>query len=264
MITTDSVPGSPAWLDLGSRDITATASFYGPVFGWEFESAGPDSGYGFFKLRGKTVAAVGGLTEEGARSAWIVYFRTRDADMAARTVEQRGGTVRAAPSDIDGEGRMAQFSDPQGGQFAVWQPGGHAGLEAVDVPGSLTWTELCTPDAGAAKEFYGSLFGWRTQDMPMPGDGEGTYTLLMPEDGSEDLMHGGIVELPAEYLTQTGGSAYWHPVFGTEDCDAVIARVRDGGGSVTMGPEDAEGVGRLAVCNDPAGAEFVVLKPAEM
>jgi predicted enzyme related to lactoylglutathione lyase len=30
-----------------------------------------------------------------------------------------------------------------------------------------------------------------------------------------------------------------------------------------MGPEDAEGVGRLAVCVDPAGADFVVLTPAE-
>jgi predicted enzyme related to lactoylglutathione lyase len=30
-----------------------------------------------------------------------------------------------------------------------------------------------------------------------------------------------------------------------------------------MGPEDAEGVGRLAVCLDPANADFVVLTPAQ-
>lgn len=33
------------------------------------------------------------------------------------------------------------------------------------------------------------------------------------------------------------------------------------GGRVQMGPQDAEGVGRLAVCLDPANADFVVLTP---
>ncbi|MGW7353177.1 VOC family protein [Streptomyces sp. NPDC054784] len=262
MITTDSVPGSPAWLDLAVRDTDAAAAFYGRVFGWELLSLGPDAGgYGFLRLDGATVAGLGALTEDGARPAWTVYFRVRDADIAARSVEQRGGTVRVAPTDVGGRGRLAQFSDPQGGRFAVWQPGETAGLDTVDRPGSLTWTELCTPDAGGAKAFYGGLFGWATQDMPMPGDGEGTYTLLSPEGGGEELMFGGLVELPAEYLAGTGGAAYWHPVFGTDDCDAALDRVRAGGGSVRMGPDDAEGVGRIAVCDDPAGAEFVVLQP---
>ncbi|MDT0341534.1 VOC family protein [Streptomyces litchfieldiae] len=263
MITTDFLPGSPCWLDLGAPDIGAAAAFYGTVFGWEFESFGPDAGgYGVFRLGGKTVAGLGPLTEEGARSAWMVYFATPDAEAAARTVTERGGTVRVAPLTIEGESRMAQFSDPQGGQFAVLQAPGSQGLEAVDVTGSLTWTELYTTDVGAAKEFYGALFGWTTSDMELPGGG-GTYALITPAGAGEDRMQGGIMQLPPEALDLTGGRPYWHPVFGSADCDATVALLTGKGGSVQMGPEDAEGVGRLAVCTDPFGADFVVLKPVE-
>ncbi|MET8679784.1 VOC family protein [Streptomyces sp. NPDC004647] len=263
MITTDFVPGSPCWLDLGAPDVAAAAAFYGPVLGWEFQSYGPDAGgFGVFRLNGKIVGAVGRLTEEGARSAWMIYFNTPDADSTAQAVERSGGTVRVVPMDADGEGRMAQFSDPLGGQFAVWQPGRSKGLDAVDEPGTLCWTELYTTDAAAAKEFYGGLFGWQTQDMPLPGGG-GTYSLITPSGLGEERMQGGVMQLPAEYLALTGGRPYWHPVFAVADCDGTVAKVTGNGGSVQMGPEDAEGVGRLAVCLDPSGADFVLLTPSE-
>lgn len=262
MITTDFVPGSPCWLDLGAPDVGAAAGFYRSVFGWEYRPVGPEAGgYGVFRLDGEAVAGLGPLDEEGARPAWTVYFRVPDADAATRTVRESGGTVRVPPTEVGGEGRMAQCTDPQGGRFAVWEPGSTKGLEAVDGPGSLSWTELCTTDTDGAKEFYGNLFGWRTQDVDLPGDG-GTYTLITPAGLPEERMHGGMIRLPAEQLRPAGGGPYWHPVFGTADCDATAAGVAAGGGTVRMGPEDAEGIGRLAVCADPAGAEFVVLAPA--
>ncbi|MFC9330061.1 VOC family protein [Kitasatospora sp. NPDC057015] len=263
MITTDFVPGSPCWLDLGAADVTATAGFYSAVFGWEFQSYGEEAdGYGVFRLDGKTVAAIGKLTEEGARSAWMVYFQTPDAEATAQTVTKAGGTVRAAPFDIPDGGRLAQLTDPQGGQFAVWQPGTGGALETVDAAGSLSWIELYTTDSKAARAFYGSVFGWTYQDQPMPGGNEGTYTLITPGGLPPERMHGGLMELPPQFLQATGGKAYWHPVFATADCDASVAKVTGNGGSVQMGPEDAEGVGRLAVCLDPNGADFVLLAPA--
>lgn len=263
MITTHSVNGSPCWLDLGAPDIDAAAGFYRAVFGWEYRSFGPEAGgYGAFRKDGKVVGALGPLTEEGARSAWMVYFESDDADAAARGVEKAGGTVRGEPMDAGEYGTMVQLSDPQGGQFAVWQQGSEAsGLERTDEPGSLGWVELYTPDASGAKDFYRGLFGWQYQDMPMPGDDSMTYTLITPAGEEPERMHGGLMQMPADQLPQSGGKAYWHPVFGSEDCDATVALVRDNGGRLLMGPEDGEGVGRLAVCTDPAGAEFVVLKP---
>ena len=60
MLTTNYVPGAPNWVDLGTPNVDAAVAFYGPVFGWEFQSAGPDAGgYGMFTMGGKTVGAVG-------------------------------------------------------------------------------------------------------------------------------------------------------------------------------------------------------------
>ncbi|WP_431682580.1 VOC family protein [Kitasatospora sp. KL5] len=263
MITTDFVPGSPCWLDLGAPDVDAAAAFYTAVFGWEAKSYGEEAGgYTALRNKGKVVAAIGPLTEEGARSAWMIYYRTTDADAAAETVKRLGGTVRVAPMDAGEGGRMAQFSDPQGGQFAVWQAAAEPGLEAVDEPGSLCWTELYTTDEPAAREFYGTLFGWQTEAMPMPGDAPGTYWLITPAGLPADRMHGGLMQLPPEHLTLTKGRPYWHPVFAVDDTDAAAARVKANGGSLQMEPEDAPGVGRLAVCVDPNGADFVLLKPS--
>jgi uncharacterized protein len=48
MLTTDYASGAPNWLDLGCPDTAAAAAFYGAVFGWDFQSAGPEAGgYGF-------------------------------------------------------------------------------------------------------------------------------------------------------------------------------------------------------------------------
>lgn len=263
MITTDLVPGSPCWLDLGAPDIRAAAAFYGAVLGWDYESMGEaeDMEGGMFRKDGKIVAGLGKLTEEGARSAWMIYYSVTDADATTQAVERAGGTVRVAPRDLDEWGRMAQYSDPLGGQFAVWQPGTNTGAELVDEPGSLSWTELYTTDAAAAKEFYGGLFGWQFRDVELPGGG-GTYSLITPAGLPEERMHGGLMQLPAEHLTLTNGRPYWHPVFAVTDCDAAAAIVTENGGSLQMGPEDAEGVGRLAVCLDPSNADFVLLAPA--
>ncbi|MGW0866416.1 VOC family protein [Streptomyces koelreuteriae] len=264
MITTEFAPGSPCWLDLGAPDVRTAAAFYGAVLGWDYESMGESEDFegGMFRKDGKIVAGLGKLTEEGARSAWMLYYSVADADATTKAVEQSGGTVRVAPMDLEEWGRMAQYTDPQGGQFAVWQPGTSKGLDLVDEPGSLSWTELMTTDAAAARAFYGGLFDWQFSDMPMPGDA-GMYTLITPAGMPEDRMHGGLVELRPEDLDLTDGRPYWHPVFAVADCDAAVAKVREYGGSVQMGPEDMEGVGRLAVCLDPAKADFVVLAPSE-
>ncbi|MFC9286923.1 VOC family protein [Streptomyces sp. NPDC057052] len=263
MITTDLAPGSPCWLDLGAPDVRAAAAFYGAVLGWDFASMGEggDMEGGMFRKDGKTVAGLGKLSEEGARPAWMIYYTVTDADATTRAVEDAGGTVRVPPRDLGEWGRMAQYTDPAGGQFAAWQPGRRTGFELADEPGSLSWTELYTSDAAAARQFYGAVLGWEFSDMEMPGGG-GTYTLVTPAGLPEDRMQGGLMQVREEDLSPANGRAYWHPVFAVADCDAAVDAVTGNGGSVRTGPVDAEGVGRLAVCLDPSGADFVVLTPS--
>ncbi|MDF6045490.1 VOC family protein [Streptomyces sp. JH14] len=255
MLSTDFVTGAPNWLDLGSPDIPAAARFYGAVFGWSFESAGPEAGgYGFFQKDGRTVAAVGPLTHEGASPAWTVYFQTPDADATAKAVEQNGGTVRAEPFDVMEAGRMAQFTDPGGAEFAVWQPAAVKGLEKTSEPDALCWVELHAGDASATPAFYRSLFGWRSQGMEAPGM---PYTVLSTADGDqEDASFGGLVQV------QEGMEPLWVPYFHAEGADATVSRAAANGGSVVMPASDIPDVGRIAWLADPSGAPFAVLQPA--
>src|SRR5215472_18791086 len=87
MLTTNYVDGAPVWVDLGASDVARAAEFYGSVFGWKFESGGPETGgYGMFTHDGKVVAAAGPLMEPGATPSWTLYFRTSDANATADAV----------------------------------------------------------------------------------------------------------------------------------------------------------------------------------
>jgi predicted enzyme related to lactoylglutathione lyase len=257
MLSTDFVPGAPNWVDLAVPDVDAAAAFYAAVFGWQLRSAGPDAGgYGMFTLGGNTVAAAGPLGEPGAAPSWTVYFHTADADATAEAVRRAGGVVRAGPMDVFTQGRMAQFADPAGAGFAVWQPGETRGLEAVNDLGTLAWAELHTADPAAAKAFYQAVFGWQTEDTPM---GEFSYTVIRPAGGGQQANQGGIMPLSPE---QAAAGPYWLPYFEVADCDATVSTAAERGGTVTVPAADVPDVGRFAVLADPAGAAFAVITSA--
>lgn len=181
MLGTDFRTGSPNWIDLGSPDIPRAAAFYRAVFGWEFQMLGPDAGgYGFFQLDGKTVAAVGAL-DPGATSAWTAYFQTDDVDATTQGVRDGGGAVRVEPMDVMGEGWLAQYTDQQGADFAVWKPGKTPGLGLASADNTVCWVELHVADPVAAVDFYRQLFGWRSQEMDAPGM---TYRVVSIAEGT--------------------------------------------------------------------------------
>ncbi|MFE1308449.1 VOC family protein [Streptomyces sp. NPDC058755] len=252
MLGTDFRAGSPVWIDLGSPDTDAAAAFYGAVFGWQYLSLGPEAGgYGFFQQDGRTVAALGPLTEEGAASAWTTYFRSDDIETTAGAVTAGGGGVRVPPISV-GEGRLAQFTDPQGARFAVLESA--MGLERTSGDNTLVWVELHVPDPEAAIRFYQGLFGWRSQEMHAPGM---TYRVLSIAEGDQqEGSFGGVAPLQGEQET-----ARWVPYFAVADADAVVTAVQGNGGAVLMPAADVPDVGRIAWLADPGQAMFAVLKP---
>lgn len=259
MLSIDFAFGAPNWIDLGSPDTAGSAAFYGALFGWRLQDAGPDAGgYGFFTLDGAVVAAVGPLGEEGARPAWTVYFQTSDADVTAEAVGKAGGTVRVAPFAVFEEGRMAAFTDPTGADFAVWQPGNTKGFEAASKPGSLSWVELHSSNVAAAKDFYTGVFGWEVRDAPMDGF---TYTVARPQGSGENGDHAGMMQISQE-MAAGGASSMWQPYFEVADCDAVSAKAAELGAAVFMAGETVQGVGRLAAFADPFGAPFAIIASA--
>ncbi|WP_128380474.1 VOC family protein [Streptomyces cavernae] len=260
MLTTRYVTGAPNWVDVGTPDIEGAKSFYGGLFGWEFQAGGPEvGGYGMFRLAGRIAAGGMQVPTDQGQPAWTVYFQTPDADSTGKAAEQAGGTVLMQPMDVLDQGRMAMLGDQAGVPFGVWQPGANTGLEVAGVPGSLCWIELYTPDVATAADFYASVFGMETSEVSFPG---GMYTCVNPAEGGPDAMFGGMVPLAGDPSEAEAG-AYWLPYFEVTDTDATVAKAEQLGGKVRMAPTDLPEVGRMAKLADPYGARFAVIKSAQ-
>lgn len=111
--------------------------------------------------------------------------------------------------------------------------------------GAIGWTELMTTDVASAKKFYGALFGWELEDMPMEGIGI-TYTVV--KAAGEEA--GGMMKMPAEC---EGMPPYWGVYVTVDDVDATAAQVQRLGGTILRPPMDIPGVGRFCVLQDPQG-----------
>ncbi|MFC7303529.1 VOC family protein [Streptomyces monticola] len=257
MLTTRFVTGSLVWADFSTPDIEGANAFYGTLFGWDAESSGEEfGGYVMYRSDGKDVAGGMAVPPEQGPAAWSLYFRTPDADAAAKAAEQAGGAVVFEPMDVGDLGRMAVLKDAEGASFGVWQPGVMQGFGAVQVPGSLCWAELYAADVPAAAAFYSAVLGLQSFDVPFPG---GSYTTLHPAGTEADAMFGGILPAAAAPAGADGG-AHWLPYFEVTDCDSAARRAGELGGAVRKAPTDLEGVGRTAHLADPYGARFAVLK----
>jgi uncharacterized protein len=118
-------------------------------------------------------------------------------------------------------------------------------------PGSFCWVELGTSDQPAAKNFYGKLFGWQANDMPM-GPGE-VYTIFELRGRN---VAAGYTLRPGQ--KSAGVPPHWMLYIAVESADDAASRVRNAGGTVLMDPFDVFDVGRMGVMQDPTGAVFCV------
>jgi predicted enzyme related to lactoylglutathione lyase len=246
-------PGTPSWVDLSTPDVDASARFYGELFGWEVEAAGPaeeTGGYAMFTLNGRNVAGVAPIMQEGQPPVWSTYVSTDDADAAVARAKEAGGAVMVEPMDVMDAGRMAFLAHPAGGMVGLWQPGRHTGAELVNEPGALNWNELHTRDVDGAKAFYSALFGWTYDDRDFGGM---TYTVFNLGDagigGMMPMAPGVPDEVPANWVTY----------FAVADCEATVAKAQELGATVTAPAMDIEGVGRFAMLADPHGTAFAVI-----
>ena len=111
--------------------------------------------------------------------------------------------------------------------------------------GTPSYVELMTPDQEAAKAFYGALFGWEFEDVPM---GDAGYYVAVEMEG--DSIAGISGQMPG----MEGHPAFWGVYLTVDDVDAVAAKVPGAGGEVEAGPFDVMDLGRMASVKDPSGA----------
>ncbi len=241
-------PGVPCWTDLMAPDVGAARAFYGAVVGWTFRDTGDEyGGYVIAEASGAAAAGIGPV-QEGARTAWTVYFATDDADASAARVVELGGTVVRPPGDVGPLGRMAIATDPTGAPFGLWQGGQHIGAGVVNEPGGLTWEDLHTTDPDAARTFFAGLFDFRFEEIPDAGD----YRIMFRP--GEEAPLGGIGGLDSG-----GGPPQWFVYFGVADTPAAAAAAEQGGGSVVAPPYETP-YGHMAALADPGGAVFLVVQ----
>lgn len=116
-------------------------------------------------------------------------------------------------------------------------------------PGSFCWIELGTTDQNAAKNFYGSLFGWTAHDNPM-GPNE-VYTLFKLQGRDAAATY----TLRADQRS-VGVPPHWMVYISTTDADTTAKSAADAGATVLAAPFDVFDLGRMAVIQDPTGAVF--------
>ncbi|HEY6184222.1 MAG TPA: VOC family protein [Terriglobales bacterium] len=249
-------PGTFCWVELGTSDGPAAKKFYTELFGWTFNDnpMGPGAVYTMLQQDGKDVGALYQLDAEMKAAAvpphWMSYVAVANADESATKAKEAGATLMKEPFDVMDHGRMAVVQDPTGAMFCLWQAGTHGGIGVYNVPNSLAWNELVTPDPEKAGEFYSTLFGWTRNVQQF---GPMTYTTFR----NNERPAGGMYKPTPE---MGNVPPHWLPYFAVADCDATLEKAVDLGAKSCVPPTDIPDTGRFAVVQDPQGASFAFIK----
>jgi predicted enzyme related to lactoylglutathione lyase len=102
--------------------------------------------------------------------------------------------------------------------------------------------ELATTDVGKAKTFYGKLFDWKLEDVPM---GEGSYTMIKVGEGTG----GGLMKSP-----MPGAPSAWLAYVLVDDIRTATAKAKSLGATTMKEPTEVTGMGWLSIIVDPTGA----------
>jgi uncharacterized protein len=105
--------------------------------------------------------------------------------------------------------------------------------------------ELTTTDPGKAKSFYGKLFDWQLEDMPMPGGTGATYTMIKVGEGTG----GGLLKHP-----MAGEPSMWVPYVQVDDVKAATSKAKSLGATVVKDVTEVSGMGSFSIVGDPTGA----------
>ena len=253
MTVTSRTEGQPTWADLGAPDVERARTFYASVMGWEMTAGDPDfGGYGT-AMNGDEVAAGFGPLMGDAPPAWLLYFSTDDAELTQARIAELGGTVIVPAHPVGDFGRLVVAIDPTGAAFGLWEAGEVTGFDATGKAGAWAWCDLRSPDPDLAREFYGALFGWAFEAVPMAGD---EYTTFTPNGAAAPA--GGVGPM----MGADGVPAHWLNYFAVLDVDQAVDAVVSEGGTILTPAFDSP-FGRMAPILDPAGAPLIVMQLPE-
>ncbi|MEU1232339.1 VOC family protein [Streptomyces sp. NPDC005828] len=121
-----------------------------------------------------------------------------------------------------------------------------SGPTTGDGTGAPCWLSLSARDPEEARRFYGAVLGWTFRRA-----GHDDAYVVGERDG---VPVAGIAALAAEPAVPVA----WTVFFSVDDADAAVARIRERGGTVGVGPMAYPLSGRAAIATDLDGAVFGV------
>jgi predicted enzyme related to lactoylglutathione lyase len=110
--------------------------------------------------------------------------------------------------------------------------------------------ELATTDLDKAKNFYGKLFDWKLEDVPMGN--LGTYTLINVGSGTG----GGMMKHP-----MPGAPSAWLAYVSVDDVNASTQKAKSMGATVLKDVTEVPNTGWFSIIVDPTGAALALWKP---
>lgn len=256
-----------SWTDISVPDPEAGKAFYTGLFGWDAaDQLFPDGSlmYIMFSKDGKVVAGMGKqmpeMTEQGVPPMWNSYISVDSVDDTVDKWVAAGGSVMMPAMDVMTSGRMAFVVDPEGATVGLWQAGDHLGAEMFNAPGAMSWNELNTRDAEAARQFYGAAIGWEFEAFE--GSDPVYWLVTMPDKNqgdplSNDHYNGGMLTITEAFPPEM--PAHWMVYFSIADVDSAGPRATELGGNVLVPAFDTS-AGRMSVVQDSQGGAFTLLE----
>jgi len=249
--------GTHIWYELLTTDGEGAKAFYEAVVpGWKVGAPSAEH-HGYREIALASGGHAGGMMQlnaemlaGGAKPIWLGYVGVDDVDRSVAEIETKGGQVQLPAFDIPGVGRIAMVTDPQGNPFYVMRGAIDAPSDAFssEAEGHVSWNELSTSDPAAARQFYGELFGWTSEEfMPMGELGEYRF-----------FAHNGKT-IGAVCGVMPGSTSGWRYYIRVPSIGEAKAVVEERGGTVAHGPHEVPGGDWILIGIDPQGAEFALV-----
>lgn len=159
-----------------------------------------------------------------------------------------------------GQGASAAPSPATAVTAPAMRAEGPAGTAAPSRAGRIERTLLITPDAEDARQFYGTLLGWR---FPEAGEGRASGGVL----GASWLARAGACEVAAVVDSTLAMRARiprpsWLPCVSVAALGASLEAAWTAGATVLLGDSHVPALGRLGLVRDPTGAVLALVEPA--
>jgi uncharacterized protein len=115
------------------------------------------------------------------------------------------------------------------------------------MPSTFCYSELHTTDYARARAFYSELFGWKFEELQVPGMQYATIHTGAEAGGG--AMHDAEIQ------------PMWLQYVNVDDVQQSTDRAAKLGAKVISGKTEVKGMGWFTVVTDPAGARIALWEP---